>query len=170
MFPADPLLLDYAERILSALPQLNLRNDDPTSYSIAATGIIACSLQRHGIYPKGSNFQEKEQLESSQREKNTNEVKHCFFMSEIAVSYLLIRLIAGTFVHFSVLLFFQKLWRSFFENLSPLESFSVGSALPTSASSSAKLFEFEDIPVNSEHVLSNSDGQSLSPLSTNLSG
>ncbi|VDK82238.1 unnamed protein product, partial [Onchocerca ochengi] len=99
LFPADPLLLDYAERILSALPQLFLQNDDRTSYSIAATGIIACSLRRHG-----------------------------------------------------------KLWRSFFENLSPLNSFSVDSALLTgSSSSSVKLFEFEDIPASSEHILSNSD-------------
>ncbi|VDK77508.1 unnamed protein product [Litomosoides sigmodontis] len=141
LFPADPLLLDYAERILSALPQLSLRNDDPTSYSTAATGIVACSLQRHGIYPKGSNFQEKEQLGSSQGENNTNEAKHYFF----------------------------KFWRSFFENLSPLDSFSVGSALLPSGSSSTKLFEFEDIPVNSEHVLSNSDGQSPNSLSNNMS-
>ncbi|CAG9531911.1 unnamed protein product [Cercopithifilaria johnstoni] len=143
LFPADPLLLDYAERILSALPQLNLRNNDSTSYSVAATGIVACSLRRHGIYPKGTKFQEKEQSESSRRENNTHE----------------------------------KFWRSFFKNLSPLNSFSAGSALLKSNSSSVKLFEFEDIPANSEHVLSNSDGantisdvyQLPSSLSNNMS-
>ncbi|KAM3718325.1 Histidinol-phosphate aminotransferase [Dirofilaria immitis] len=124
LFPADPLMLDYAERILSALPQLFLRNDDRTTYSTAATGIVACSLRRHGVYPKGSNFQEKQLLETSQRENDTNE----------------------------------KLWRSFFENSSPLNSFMVGSPFRTgSSSSSVKLFEFEDIPINTEHVLSNSD-------------
>ncbi|KAL3994992.1 hypothetical protein ACH3XW_23965 [Acanthocheilonema viteae] len=139
LFPADPLLLDYAERILSALPHLSLRNNDPTSYSIAATSIVACSLRRHGIYPKGSNFQEKEQLESSQRENNMHE----------------------------------KFWRSFFENLSPLNSFSVDSALLRSGSPSAKLFEFEDIQSNNEHVLSNFDDENIisdvyqSPISSN---
>uniref|UniRef100_A0A183HX87 Cyclin_C domain-containing protein n=1 Tax=Onchocerca flexuosa TaxID=387005 RepID=A0A183HX87_9BILA len=124
LFPADPLLLDYAERILSALPQLFLQNDDRTSYSIAATGILACSLRRHGVYPKSSKFQQKEMLEASKRENDMHE----------------------------------KLWRSFFENLSPLNSFSVDSALLTgSSSSSAKLFEFEDIPASNEHILSNSD-------------
>ncbi|VDO31367.1 unnamed protein product [Brugia timori] len=122
LFPADPLLLDYAERILSALPQLFLRNDDSTSYSVAATSIVACSLRRHGVCPKGSNFQQKE-LELSQRENDMHE----------------------------------KFWRSFFENMSPLNSFSVDSAFLTSDSSSAKLFEFEDIPASNEHVLSNSD-------------
>ncbi|EFO26656.2 hypothetical protein LOAG_01836 [Loa loa] len=124
LFPADPLLLEYAERILSVLPQLFLRNNDQTSYSIAAVGIVACSLRRHGIYPKGSNFQQKEQLESSQRENDMHE----------------------------------KFWRSFFENMSPLNSFSVGSTLLTdNSSSSAKLLGFEDIPASSEHLLSNSN-------------
>uniref|UniRef100_A0A0R3RT67 BHLH domain-containing protein n=1 Tax=Elaeophora elaphi TaxID=1147741 RepID=A0A0R3RT67_9BILA len=142
LFPADPSLLDYAERILSTLPQLNLRNDDTTSYSVAATGIVACSLRRNGIYPKGSSFQEKERLESSEKENGTHE----------------------------------KFWRSFFENLSPLNSFSADSTPLTSNSSSAKLFEFEDIPASSGHVLSDSDGvnisdvyQSSDSLSNNMS-
>ncbi|EJW85317.1 hypothetical protein WUBG_03771 [Wuchereria bancrofti] len=123
LFPADPLLLDYAERILSALPQLFLRNDDSTSYSVAATSIVACSLRRHGVCPKGSNFQQKE-LELSQGENDMHE----------------------------------KFWRSFFENMSPLNTFSVDSAFLTEMNmSSAKLFEFEDIPTSNEHVLSNSD-------------
>lgn len=79
LFPADPLLLDYAERILSALPQLFLQNDDRTSYSIAATGIIACSLRRHGVYPKSSKFQQKEMLESSKRENDTHEAGFFLF-------------------------------------------------------------------------------------------
>ncbi|VDM19549.1 unnamed protein product [Wuchereria bancrofti] len=119
----NPLLLDYAERILSALPQLFLRNDDSTSYSVAATSIVACSLRRHGVCPKGSNFQQKE-LELSQGENDMHE----------------------------------KFWRSFFENMSPLNTFSVDSAFLTEMNmSSAKLFEFEDIPTSNEHVLSNSD-------------
>uniref|UniRef100_A0A915PYC2 Uncharacterized protein n=1 Tax=Setaria digitata TaxID=48799 RepID=A0A915PYC2_9BILA len=124
LFPADPLLLDYSERILSALPQLFLRNDDPTTYSIAATGIVACALRRHGIRPKNSKAQQKDLPESSKRKYDTHE----------------------------------KFWRSFFENLSPLNSFSVGSALLMgNSSSSAKLLDLEDIPAGSDHVIPECD-------------
>ncbi|VDM49869.1 unnamed protein product [Toxocara canis] len=48
-FPADPPFEQISERILSALPHVTLRDDDATTYSQAATGLIASALYAKGF-------------------------------------------------------------------------------------------------------------------------